>query len=1296
MEMEVREGAYVWRSRVGVQGHAPASTEAPAMPRGRPHERRAAAPRRYRFNRTPPIDHQLCQSLRNYGLPEVVYREPFYGNEADQPREPKVFGGREFRIPTAAVKHLPDFAARGLLLEAAASTTLQQLQRRHSAGAVVPMRSSTLQRFTLPKLPPSRAATEKWLRDTGVSEAAAPAGRTVVADAPHFSACTVPRSMRYGGGGDTSPRRLARMLASQIEGATPDSAATTSQGLFAQGIAGGTGGGGGSGSNGGSLRGLNQHLTVMSIEIHVNTRGDLRPNPILDPVSMVVFAVQEEDKMVLEGEAYQMLRGAIIVRDKPAASAAPVESAEHDDDDDDHGSLRLSSDSGSLGTKAATGAATRLPIDREAAQWTAALALQQRIMVDDEAQLFDALVKVVHQYDPDILTGFEVQCTSLGYLIERANTSTHQHRDLCTELGRIKPTASGSGTRQPASFIPNIGPTRTGGGAARRHDQHRGDDNENDHNDDAGAGAGAAAAASSSSAPKRSARGVDAYSYNHGAGLSIVGRIVLNLWRILRSEVTTNIYTFENLAFHILQQRMAHYSFATLSKFYKQTSSNVTASSRTGVTDGSSVQARVQHPQRWLVGRYYITRALANIMMLERLNIIGRTSELARVYGIDFYSVLTRGSQYRVESMMLRLTKPNNYILLSPSRAQVNGMRAAECLPLIMEPISRLYTSPVIVLDFQSLYPSIIIAYNYCYSTCLGRMEEHTIDDEHQAAAATTAAAAATTTKQPRAATTTTGGNNKKFGAASISLPKGLIAFLEQEEQLVVSPNQVMFVKPSVRRGVLPAMLQQILDTRIMVKNAMKRAQQQGNQPLVRLLDARQYGLKMIANVTYGYTSASFSGRMPCIDIADSIVQTGRETLERAIRMVESNAEWGARVVYGDTDSLFVLVEGASRERAFEVGHQIATAVTRANPAPVTLKFEKVYHPCTLLSKKRYAGAMFETPEQRTATFDAKGIETVRRDTCGAVAKIMRKAMSMLFDSCGTPEHQQQQQHDAGPDLSRIKAYLQRQFDKINAGRVSVQDFVFAKEVRLGTYSERGVPPPAALVASKQMELDPRAEPRYGERVPYVVVHGAPSARLFDLVMSPLEFVRRSSDLTLHATYYITKQIIPALERVFQLLGADVRHWYAEMPRRSRRTRRIANLKAATERFAHLTATTSESAAVHRSLAPPKKRKAIATTIDQYYLSCHCPVCDQITNTGLCQACGADKQRSAMKLLSDLQRLERQLASMNELCMNCTGIRNVALVNYCQSLDCTVFFERHKLADAMQQLDGFRQILDSF
>ena len=81
---------------------------------------------------------------------------------------------------------------------------------------------------------------------------------------------------------------------------------------------------------------------------------------------------------------------------------------------------------------------------------------------------------------------------------------------------------------------------------------------------------------------------------------------------------------------------------------------------------------------------------------------------------------------------------------------------------------------------------------------------------------------------------------------------------------------------------------------------------------------------------------------MPCIEVADSIVRKGRETLERAIHMVNSSPEWGARVVYGDTDSLFVLLKGATKEEAFRIGKEICDRVTAENPKPVKLKFEKV------------------------------------------------------------------------------------------------------------------------------------------------------------------------------------------------------------------------------------------------------------------------------------------------------------------------------------------------------------------
>ncbi|KAM7460765.1 hypothetical protein LguiB_035875 [Lonicera macranthoides] len=82
-----------------------------------------------------------------------------------------------------------------------------------------------------------------------------------------------------------------------------------------------------------------------------------------------------------------------------------------------------------------------------------------------------------------------------------------------------------------------------------------------------------------------------------------------------------------------------------------------------------------------------------------------------------------------------------------------------------------------------------------------------------------------------------------------------------------------------VRKGVLPRLLDEILSTRIMVKKAMKKL-----APSQKVLS--RLALKLIANVTYGYTAAGFSGRMPCAELADSIVQCGRRTLETAISLV--------------------------------------------------------------------------------------------------------------------------------------------------------------------------------------------------------------------------------------------------------------------------------------------------------------------------------------------------------------------------------------------------------------------------
>lgn len=82
----------------------------------------------------------------------------------------------------------------------------------------------------------------------------------------------------------------------------------------------------------------------------------------------------------------------------------------------------------------------------------------------------------------------------------------------------------------------------------------------------------------------------------------------------------------------------------------------------------------------------------------------------------------------------------------------------------------------------------------------------------------------------------------------------------------------------------------------------------------------------------------------------------------------------------------------------------------------------------------------------------------------------------------------------------------------------------------------------------KMLTYDRRSEPRVGERVPYVIIYGTPGVPLIQLVRRPVE-VLQDPTLRLNATYYITKQILPPLARIFSLIGIDVFNWYHELPR---------------------------------------------------------------------------------------------------------------------------------------------------
>ena len=683
----------------------------------------------------------------------------------------------------------------------------------------------------------------------------------------------------------------------------------------------------------------------------------------------------------------------------------------------------------------------------------------------------------------------------------------------------------------------------------------------------------------------------DRWGFNTTSTIRVTGRHMINVWRAMRGELNLLQYTMENVVWNLLHRRIPHHSHRTLSDWW--------AAGR------PRDQAKVL--------RHYLARARLDIEILEGNELIARTSEQARLLGVDFFSVFSRGSQFKVESIMFRIAKPENLLLVSPNRKQVGGQNALECLPLVMEPQSAFYTSPVLVLDFQSLYPSVMIAYNYCYSTFLGRIVRWR-------------------------------GSTDKMGFTEYRRRERLLELLG--EHVNIAPNGMMYVRSDVRKSLLAKMLTEILETRVMVKSGMK--QDRDDRTLQQLLNNRQLALKLLANVTYGYASASSSGRMPCSEIADSIVQTGRETLERAIAYIHSVDRWRAEVVYGDTDSLFVHLEGRTRDQAFAIGEEIARAVTDMNPRPVRLKFEKVYHPCVLLAKKRYVGYKYESPEQTTPEFDAKGIETVRRDGTPAEQKIEEKALRLLFETA---------------DLSCVKAYFQGQCSKIMSGAVSVQDFCFAKEVRLGTYSDRGLLPPGALVSTRRMLEDSRAEPQYGERVPYVVVTGAPGTRLVDRCVAP-EDLLASPYAQLDAEYYITKNIVPPLERIFNLVGVNVKAWYDEMPK-VQRARRVEGGGAA-----------GEGDPTHNVAGAGKK-----FTLESYLRLATCLVCGVKLKAAdgrpICRRCGRDAPASIAILQQRLRNDEQRLLNVEQVCRSCAGLSPLDEVK-CDSKDCPVFYTRTK------------------
>ncbi|KAJ2565904.1 DNA-directed DNA polymerase delta [Coemansia sp. RSA 1822] len=343
---------------------------------------------------------------------------------------------------------------------------------------------------------------------------------------------------------------------------------------------------------------------------------------------------------------------------------------------------------------------------------------------------------------------------------------------------------------------------------------------------------------------------------------------------------------------------------------------------------------------------YCVKDALLPQRLVDKLMLLINALEMARVTGVPVNHHLTRGQQIKVVSQLYRHSSRQNLVVpVIESQGGDNQYEGAT----VIDPKRGYYDIPIATLDFASLYPSIMMAHNLCYTTLLNK---HTID---------------------------------RLG-------------LVKDIDYTVTPTNDCFVKSSKRVGLLPHILKELLSARKQAKADMKKE----TDPFkIQVLNGRQLALKISANSVYGFTGA-LNGRLPCLQISASVTAFGRNMIDQTMQEVErqytvaNGYSHDAVVIYGDTDSVMVKFGVDKLEEAMKLGQEAADFVTKKFISPIKLEFEKVYFPYLLINKKRYAG-LYWTKTEKYDKLDTTGLETVRRDNCPLVPLVLNTCLTMLL-----------------------------------------------------------------------------------------------------------------------------------------------------------------------------------------------------------------------------------------------------------------------------------------------------------
>ena len=398
----------------------------------------------------------------------------------------------------------------------------------------------------------------------------------------------------------------------------------------------------------------------------------------------------------------------------------------------------------------------------------------------------------------------------------------------------------------------------------------------------------------------------------------------------------------------------------------------------------------------------------------------------------------------------------------------------------------------VAVLDWKALYPSVMMAHNFCHSTWVR-------------------------------------------DASLLDTSEGVVA------HPISTATTYHFVTSATHKGILPRILEELLEQRASARkqgkvHAMRAkadnvsADEVARQTLMaKVFDGRQLALKVACNSVYGACGATMTGKYPCLAVSAAVTYQGRQAMVIKKEILPTRFP-GMRILYGDTDSVMVAFPDAtSVEETFARAEEASAFVTEhfatlGYPSMI-LEFEKVYDPYLLENKKRYMGVKYEPDAQGCVVckgIDAKGVETERKDTLPFLKVVMcdvRDAVLRL--------------RDMREALGRFDGHMARLVrDEVPWEQLTLRRNLSSKVVaKTDSIAWARV---NALRASREAG----SEAAVNEQVEYVIVNGPKDAKTTQLAEDP-EYAK-AHGLRLNRLWYFEHCIEDAMRRMFDVVeGLD-------------------------------------------------------------------------------------------------------------------------------------------------------------